>query len=228
MTGNTVLLFDIDGTLVSTGGAGRRAMEAAFALHTGRADACSHFSMAGMTDRLIVRRGLQAVGHTEDDAKIDSVIEAYLATLQAELGLATGYALMPGVRATLERVAATPGVAVGLGTGNVRRGAELKLRHGGIWDFFSYGGFGCDAEARDQVILAGARRGAAALGRPLDQCKVWVIGDTPLDVAAAHANGFKCLAVCTGGATRAELAACHPEILAQSLDDSVAYAVLNG
>lgn len=228
MASHTVLLFDIDGTLISTGGAGRRAMEAGFALHTGRPDACAGFSMAGLTDRLIVRRGLQQVGHAVDEAAIDRVLDAYLAALQTELASAEGYAVLPGVAAILQHVAILPGLAVGLGTGNVRRGAQLKLQHGNIWHHFGFGGFGCDAEARDRLILAGAQRGAQALGQALDQCKVWVIGDTPLDVAAAHANGFACLAVCTGGATRAELAACQPEVLLDSLADPQAYAVIAG
>jgi phosphoglycolate phosphatase-like HAD superfamily hydrolase len=90
------------------------------------------------------------------------------------------------------------GVAIGLGTGNVERGARIKLGRVGASDRFRFGGFGCDAEDRAELIGVGADRGAAMLGAPRSACRVVVIGDTPRDVAAAQANDAECIAVATG------------------------------
>lgn len=201
----TVFLFDIDGTLLLTGGAGRRAVEAAFALHTGRADACSGFSFGGMTDRAIVRAGLLAVGAAVTDVLIDAVIASYLTHLEAELGQSTGYQVMPGVHETIAALRIHAHCAIGLGTGNVRGGAQLKLRRGELWEHFDFGGFGCDDEDRTALLRVGAARGAARLGAELGDCRVVVIGDTLRDVAAAQGMAAECLAVETGGVSGAVL-----------------------
>jgi phosphoglycolate phosphatase-like HAD superfamily hydrolase len=88
--------------------------------------------------------------------------------------------------------------AVGLGTGNVREGARIKLSRAGLFERFSFGGFGCDAEDRAELLRIGAQRGAAQLSLPLSDCRVVVIGDTPKDIAAANAIGAECIAVGTG------------------------------
>lgn len=200
----TVLLFDIDGTLISTGGAGRRAIDRAFEEHVGRADACSRFSFSGMTDRAIIRLGLEAVGEAVDDARIDALIASYLAALTDEVTRTPPekYRVHAGMReavqAGLER-----GMAVGLGTGNVREGARIKLERVGLFSSFNFGGFGDDHELRPELIRRGAERGLAQLG--VAQARVVVIGDTPKDVDAARAIGAESLAVATGGFTREQL-----------------------
>lgn len=195
----TVFLFDIDGTLVLTGGAGRRAFERAFATLTGRRDACDGFSFAGMTDRGIARAGLAALGREVDEALIERLFELYLQALTEELALTHGYTIMPGVRELVAALARERGLAIGLGTGNLRRGAEAKLRHGSLWHLFGFGGFGCDHEERSELLRRGAERGAAQLGVPLSVCRVVVIGDTVRDVHAARAIGASCVGVETGG-----------------------------
>ena len=207
----TVLLFDIDGTLVSTGGAGRRAMVGAFASLHGKDDVFEGTSFAGMTDRAIVRQGLRrVVGEASEiaEAEIDRALDAYLTLLEAELAKADGYRVLPGVMALLESLHGTPDVAIGLGTGNVRRGAYAKLARGGLDATFSFGGFGCDAEDRVELLRAGARRGAEALGASLESCRVVVIGDTPKDVAAAKGIGARCIGVGTGSYSVADLTTC--------------------
>ena len=204
----TVLLFDIDGTLVSTGGAGRRAMVGAFASLHGRHDVFEGVSFAGMTDRAIARHGLRTVLHEITDVEIDRALETYLGLLEAELAKADGYRVLPGVVALLDSIRGEPDVAVGLGTGNVRRGAYAKLARGGLDGAFTFGGFGCDAEDRTELLRAGARRGAEALGVPLDRCRVVVIGDTPKDVSAAQGIGARCIGVGTGGYSPTALAGC--------------------
>lgn len=226
MTG-TILLFDIDGTLVSTGGAGRRAMVSAFVEITGRSDVFEGTSFAGMTDRAIARHGLRAAGLADAESDIDRALELYLERLEAEVAKSEGYRVLPGVAPLLDVLAREAGVAIGLGTGNVRRGARTKLARGAIHERFAFGGFGCDAEDRIELLRAGAVRGAAALGRPLPECRVVVIGDTPKDVHAALGLGAICVGVGTGGfppEKLVELGARHA--FSTLADDGVADALL--
>jgi phosphoglycolate phosphatase len=195
----TVLLFDIDGTLLLTGGAGRRAFERAFATMTGRGDACAGFSFGGMTDRAIAREGLLALGRAVEEALVERLFEHYLDALREELLRTQNYTVMPGVRELLAALSPHRHLALGLGTGNLRRGAEAKLRHGQLWDPFTFGGFGCDHEQRGELLRRGAERGAERLRSALDDCRVVVIGDTARDVAAAQQIGAECVAVETGG-----------------------------
>jgi len=222
----TVLLFDIDGTLIDTGGAGRRSMERAFERVTGRADACAHFSFDGMTDRAIVRRGLDALGMATDEPSIDRVLLAYLEALVAEVAASTRYTTHPGVDVVLERAAGRPHIALGLGTGNVRDGARIKLDRARLFDRFTFGGFGCDAEDRAELLHAGARRGADLLRRDLRDCRVVIIGDTPKDVAAALAIGAEALAVATGRFVAGELAAAGATFVCDNLLSPVASSML--
>ncbi len=221
----TVLLFDIDGTLIDAGGAGRRSMERAFGRVTGRPDACSHFGFDGMTDRAIVRRGLQAIGRPAEEADIDEVVDAYLAALAIEIASSPGYTTHPGVHEALEH-GERAGCAIGLGTGNVRRGAAIKLDRSGLFPRFAFGGFGCDHEDRAELIRVGAARGAERLGRALVECRVVVIGDTPKDVAAAIAIGAESLAVATGRYDLAALAAAGATAAFARLDEPGALAML--
>lgn len=195
----SVLLFDIDGTLVSTGGAGRRSIERAFQALYGRADACSHFGFDGMTDRAIARLGLMKLEVEPTEARIDAVLTKYVEVLHEEVRVTPDekYVVHPAVREVLDE-ALHLGHAVGLGTGNIREGARAKLERVALFTKFSFGGFGDDAEARPELIRAGAVRGAQALGVEPEKARVIVIGDTPRDVQAAQAIGARCLAVGTG------------------------------
>lgn len=193
----TVLLFDIDGTLVDTGGAGRRAMETAFHRVTGKAGPM-RFSFGGMTDRAIVRRALESADVVADDSAMDDVLECYLTVLRVELTSAAEYRVLPGVRALLAELTGIAGVAIGLGTGNVRLGANLKLAHAQLDASFSFGGFGCDSEDRATLLEVGAERGAEQLAESRHECRVVVIGDTLRDVEAARKIGAECFAVATG------------------------------
>jgi phosphoglycolate phosphatase len=201
----TVILFDIDGTILNTGGAGRRAFERAFAQVCGSDEGAKKFRFDGMTDRGIARRGLVELGLVPDEATIDALVAGYLQHLQDELPRTTGFVVYPAIREVTE-VLAKEGHAVGLGTGNVKAGAEAKLRVAGLWDLFAFGGFGCDAEDRAELLRAGARRGAERLGVSPEECRVVVVGDTVKDVDAALAIGAECIAVGTGGKALDELA----------------------
>ncbi|MEY4512945.1 MAG: hypothetical protein RLZZ450_5067 [Pseudomonadota bacterium] len=215
----TILLFDIDGTLLLTGGAGRRSFERAFKELTGRPDALSGFSFGGMTDRGIAREGLCALGREVDEALVDQLFVHYLAALADEL-VTSNYTIMPGVHDVLGSLKDRSGVAVGLGTGNLRRGAEAKLQKGGLWESFGFGGFGCDHEERSELLRKGAERGAASLDCTLSECRVVVIGDTVRDVTAAHAIGAICVGVETGGVSRDVLSAAGAHVVYKDLTES--------
>ncbi|RKH58836.1 HAD family hydrolase [Corallococcus llansteffanensis] len=199
----TVLLFDIDGTLVTTGGAGRRSMSLAFERLHQRRDACDSFSMSGMTDRAIVRKGLSTIGVPVSEDAISAVIDSYIAHLGEEVPKVDEreYRLHPGMREAVLEARSRTGFAVGLGTGNVRAGARVKLERVRIHDQFAFGGFGCDFEDRVALIRHGAQAGAAQLGQPLEACRVVIIGDTPKDVAAAKGIGAETIGVGTGNFT---------------------------
>ena len=205
MASRVVLLFDLDGTLVLTGGAGRRAMEAAFRAVCGASDVLATFSFGGMTDRLIVRTALRGIGHPDDPTTVQRVLDTYLEHLPDEVARSPQYRVLPGVAELVRSLHGVGGIALGLGTGNIREGAMTKLARGGLDGFFSFGGFGCDHEDRALLLRAGAERGAAALGAPLDDCRVVVIGDTPRDVSAAREMGARCVGVGTGGHAPEEL-----------------------
>lgn len=225
----TVLLFDIDGTLITTGGAARTALETALARLLGVAEFSAAFSFGGMTDRAIMRRALSQGGVVVDDRAIDEAIALYLGLLDTELARAPRYEVHAGVVPVLDRVLERDGFAVGLGTGNVERGARIKLDRVGLNPYFAFGGFGCDAECRPTLIRRGAERGAERLGRTLDECRIVVIGDTSRDVHAAHENGFECVAVATGGEAADALTDAGSEWLFHTLaDDGAADAIVNG
>jgi len=222
------VLFDVDGTLITTGGTGRRALERAFERVHGRGDACEHFSFAGMTDRAIFREGLATIGARCTVEEIDRLLESYLAHLAEEVARAPVYAVHPGIVEALDSLRTRDHVALGLGTGNVEAGARTKLERVDLNRYFAFGGFGCDAEPREDLIRVGAERGAARLGLPLDACRLVIVGDTPKDVAAAHANGGACVAVATGGASLEDLIAAGGDVVCRDLTEPAARAALFG
>jgi len=227
----TVLLFDVDGTLVTTCGAGRRAVERAFELRHGTKEVLS-FSFGGMTDKAIVRNGLLALGRPfASEAALSEEMEAtlafYLIVLSEEIARAR-VRIHDGMERVLDLADARPHVALGLGTGNIRRGAEIKLGCVGIYHRFAFGGFGDDSIDRPTLLMIGARRGAERLGVPIEDCRIVVIGDTPKDVAAAKAIGADAIAVATGMHDLAELQDCDPTAAFATLADGGAEAALFG
>src|SRR6185295_19747753 len=179
----TIVLWDIDNTLLYTGGAGSLGMARAFADLYGIDDAFGRVEFSGRTDTAIFTDAALAAGIAEGDLgrEMPRFCDAYIPHLERALGEVTGGRLMPGVAELLAALVDRDGVMMGLGTGNFRRGGELKLRHFGIDGHFPgfAGGFGEDAHARDAVIRIGIERVAAG-GRNGD--RVVVIGDTPHDV----------------------------------------------
>ena len=227
-----VYLFDVDGTLVSAGGAGRRAFERAVGDHCEPPDGkLGALRLDGMTDRLIVRETLRLLGRPFDAALCDVLLARYVEHLRAEIH-GPGYAVLPGVVDALEALRARGGL-VALCTGNVVEGARLKLARGGLDRYFDWGasavcGFAADGEEREHVVRAALARASARIGRPVAPREALVIGDTPRDVAAAHAVGIPVLGVATGRYAEAELRAAGADHVAASLADACARRVLLG
>ena len=220
---STIVLWDIDNTLLYTGGAGSRAMARAFVELYGTADAFNRIEFSGRTDTAIFFDAARAHGLPEAELMFerDRFREAYVPHLRATLVESDGSGgLMPGVRDLLDELSRQDGVRLGLGTGNFRGGGELKLRHYGVANYFPgmLGGFGEDSESRDAVIATAIER--MSNGRRPE--RVVVIGDTPHDVSAARANGAFALAVATGHNDAAELAARGADVVMAYLSDTAA------
>ena len=226
-----LLLFDIDGTLILTGGAGSRAMARAFLATHGLEDALKTVDLAGRTDRIIMRDALTQAGRDHEDVDLDEFREAYCAALREEIQKpGTGRrGLLPGVKPLLEQLATRDDVRLALLTGNFRASAEIKLAAFGVWDYFSWGAFADDAIERDDLIRIAHARHETEHGRPIDAERVVVIGDTPHDIRCARAGGAKAVAVATGNYDLATLERHQPDVLFKDLSetDAVLRALLD-
>jgi phosphoglycolate phosphatase-like HAD superfamily hydrolase len=212
------LLFDIDGTLIRTHGAGKAAMEGALRTAFGVTHINDTVPYSGRTDRAIGRDLLTVHGLEPSPENVHTLTETYLNLLPAELDRLGGE-VCRGVQAVIEATHRRPDVLLGLLTGNVRRGAATKLGHFRLWDFFPVGGFGDEHFDRDDVARSAVRSAEGHLGRAVDPNSVWVIGDTPLDISCARAVGAKVAAVATGWHAHDELAAHNADLLLHDLGD---------
>lgn len=206
-----LVLFDIDGTLVHTGGAGVRAFGRAFATEFGLTHGTERMRFAGRTDSGLVREFLASHGVAATPENLRRFFDAYVFWLDHHLHELAG-GTCPGVREWLaELTALSEPPLLGLLTGNIRLGAQIKLRHYGLWEPFATGGFGDDHEDRNEIARIAHTRGSRRIGRELRGEEILVIGDTPLDIACGRAIGARCLAVATGGAKLDELQAHRPD-----------------
>jgi phosphoglycolate phosphatase-like HAD superfamily hydrolase len=223
-------LFDIDGTLLRAGGAGRRAFTMAMEDFTGPVvEPVAAMKFDGMTDRMIVREALALTGRGWDPALAEAILARYLEHLPGQLD-SPAFRVLPGAAETLSQLEAR-GAALGLCTGNLALGARLKLRHAGLEAHFDWSpaglhGFAEDGEARALLVAAAVARVGAALGRPVAPSEVLIIGDTPRDVSAAREVGCAVLCVATGNFDATALGACRPDGLAESLQHAEARRLL--
>ena len=206
-----LVLFDIDGTLVHTGGAGVKAFAKAFHSEFGIADGTERLKFAGRTDVSLVREFF-VLHQIEPSLKnFDRFFGAYLDWLAKLIPDCNGGACV-GVMEFYDQLKALPEPPlIGLLTGNIKKGAQIKLSRFNLWDKFAFGGFADDHEERPRIAAAAVHRGSELLGRELSGEEVVVIGDTPLDIHCGRAVGAKVLAVATGGAKLEELQAHHPD-----------------
>ena len=218
-----LVLFDIDGTILLTSGAGRRAIVTAIAEEVGDSAAMSRVRFDGKTDPQIVAELLAAAGHHDAPSpdRVESICRRYVELLATELHRPTTHtSLMPGIPGLLDRLE-EEGVVLGLLTGNVARGAELKLRSGGIDpERFRVGAYGSDAAHRPELPPIAAKRAARFFGREPTGQEVVIIGDTPADIACGTCIDARAVAVATGGYSVADLAACGPHAVFEDLSDT--------
>ena len=203
-----LLLWDVDLTLISTGGAGIRGLDRAFSEVFGWPDAMDQVHPQGKTDPAIIREVCVKHG-IEGDGDIPGAVESILACYPdylAEAVIASeGYQVLPGVLEILDALSSRDDVVLGLATGNIEEGARIKLDRGGLNPYFPFGGFGQISEHRVDVVREAARRGEEWMGRAFASDEVYVIGDTPNDVEAGRAAGFQTVAVATGSHDREQL-----------------------
>lgn len=193
-----IILFDIDGTLLS-GGPAKNAFIEAMVETYGTAGDADGVSFAGKTDPQIARQLLSGVGMDDEDIEkgFDDLWGRYLAYLEVRLP-GDPVRVLPGVGALLDVLAEHDDVGVGLLTGNILGGARLKLGSGGLWDHFGFGSYGSDHEERDELPAIAVDRARQLFGSAVTAEGTIVVGDTPRDVACGKAGGTRTLAVATG------------------------------
>ena len=219
-----LVLFDVDGTILLTAGAGRRAIFATLIEEVADVSALDQIRFDGKTDPEIVAELLAAAGQPEarESPRVRRLCERYVSHLARELRLPTAQTtVMPGVLPLLDRLQREVSAVLGLLTGNVAAGAALKLRSGGIdpaW--FPVGAFGSDAAYRHELPPIAARRAQPIFGRIPSGAEVVIIGDTPADIGCGAGIAARTVAVATGSFSVAELSACGPHAAFQDLSDT--------
>lgn len=211
-----VLLFDIDGTLISTGGAGLNALRATMREEFGIAEP-NDVPVSGRTDRGIARDLFRAHELAETEDHWQRFLDSYLRHLADQLPRTRGRVL-PGVAQLLDALQGLERVRLGLLTGNVQAGARLKLRHYGLEDYFAFGGFGDRHADRDSVAAEALDASRVHLPAETQPDRVWVIGDTPMDITCARSISARCVAVATGSFPREALEAYSPDLAVDNLD----------
>jgi phosphoglycolate phosphatase len=223
-----LILFDIDGTLILTGGAGLRAMNSALEEVLGHDDGLNGIPIAGRTDRAILAEAVAGVNRELDLPLLDQLRDRYLANLTLEIerpgrGLK---GVMPGINELLSTLEGRDDTFVGLLTGNFEEGARIKLSHFNLWRYFKCGAFGGDSADRNALVpFALSRARVCGLPRIAPQ-DVLVVGDTPHDIACAHAAAATPIGVATGGYSVAQLRESGAEIVFQDLSDTEAFVRL--
>ncbi len=218
-----IVLFDIDGTLLNTGGAGHEAFKLAMADQFGIAE-LGKVPFSGRTDRAIVADLFSMHGVDNTPENWQRFVGSYIDGLRHVLPKCQGHVL-PGVGGLLEELDRRDNVAIGLVTGNVREGAWLKLAHYNLADYFPFGGFGDRHSERADVAAEALAAALQHLSCEVDGNTVYVIGDTPADVRCGRSIGAKVVAVATGLPDTEALAAAKPDVLLDDLADPS--AVLN-
>jgi phosphoglycolate phosphatase-like HAD superfamily hydrolase len=213
-----LLLFDIDGTLIHSGGAGVHALKLAFTERFGIADDLHDIEIAGMTDLGIVASILKKHQIPVTNENVSAFLDSYVHFLSLELPRREGK-LLPGVLELLERLKSRTHLVLALLTGNVSRGAQLKLEHYGVWHFFEFGAFADDHQDRNRLGRFARARALEKHGREFSATEIDVIGDTPRDIACGKAFGARTIAVATGTWTREQLAKHQPDFLIDDLSD---------
>lgn len=213
-----LFLFDIDGTLIASGGAGEKALTLAIKERFGANDSLEGIEIAGRTDTGIARRIFERYGVEPNTENLTGFLDCYLRHLETRLPATKG-GVLPGILQLLEELKKRPAVAVALLTGNIRAGAKLKLTHYGVWHFFEFGAFADDHHNRNRLGKFAQDRARETHGAPFAPDQIFVLGDTPHDIDCGKAFGAKTVAIATGRYSVEELRAHRPDFLFQDLSN---------
>jgi phosphoglycolate phosphatase-like HAD superfamily hydrolase len=220
------LLFDIDGTLIITGGAGARSWRLAFDELYGIPADIGQFTDIGMTDPDVGRKTFEAVlGRKPERHEFARLLERRLHYLRRTVTESERYRVLPGVEDLLLGLV-DEGYLLGLITGNLEAAAHIKLHRARLNRFFSFGGYGSDSNDRAEITRIALRRGSLVYGEHLGLDRCLVIGDTPHDVAGAHAAGVACVGVATHKYNSAQLAEAKADWVIESFEDGLPHEAL--
>ena len=215
------ILFDIDGTLITTGGAGAVAWRLAFEELYGIPADIGMFSDAGMTDPEVGRKTFAAViGHDPEPRELARVMAIRLKYLPQAVAESTGYRVLDGVEELLPRLV-EEGYLLGLTTGGTDSAAHIKLARANLARWFTFGGYGSDSTDRTELTRKAIGRAGMLLGIELDPQQALVVGDTPLDIAAAHGAGAVAVGVASGHFSAEQLRAAGADIVLETLREPV-------
>jgi phosphoglycolate phosphatase len=223
MAGRTTeaVLFDIDGTLIESGGASDRAWHRAFEELHGADVQISKVTGKGVPDPAVGRQAFEAViGREPSTEEMAKLMAKRLAYLPEEVANSTGYRVMPGVEELLDRLI-DAGVLLGLTSGNVEAAAHIKLARANLNRFFSFGGYGSDSPDRTELTKRALERAEVVFGRKLDPSRLFSVGDTPRDVEAGHGAGIRVVGVATGNFSVEQLREAGADATVSSLRDGL-------
>jgi phosphoglycolate phosphatase-like HAD superfamily hydrolase len=213
------VLFDIDGTLINSGGAGAESWRRAFDELYGIPADIGDYTDNGMTDPEVGRLTFtRVIGHAPSGEEMSRLMAKRASYLKATVAESEGYRVLPGVKEVLLRLR-TEGVLLGLTTGGTEEAGRIKLERGGLNEYFAFGGYGSDSEDRAELTRCAVARAAERLGHALAREQVMVVGDTVHDIAAALAAGATPVGVATGHFTAEQLRQAGGEIVLNSLEE---------
>jgi phosphoglycolate phosphatase len=216
-----ILLFDIDGTLVSTGGAGAVAWKRAFEELYGIPADIGQYTDAGMTDPDVGARTFEAViGREPTPHELAQLVQRRLEHLPDAVAESTGYRVLPGVPERLQQLSRA-GHLLGIITGNGDGAAHIKLARGDLNRWFTFGAYASAGLDRPGIVRQAIQRGEGMLGRDVPNTEIYVIGDTPLDISAAHANGCTAIGVATGKYDSAALREAGADHVLETLEEEL-------
>jgi phosphoglycolate phosphatase len=218
------LLFDIDGTLIRSAGAGKRAMERSFETVYGIQNGLRDIQMMGRTDPSILDEAIQLFHLDESQSKKDRFRDLYFKLLAEEIDIdRPGKKICAGVYSLLKRLEQRKDTLIGLLTGNWRRSGLIKLRHFGIDTFFKTGAFADDSPIRNDLPNIAITRAEKLIGKSVSKEHVFIIGDTPLDIQCARPSGVKTVAVATGVHTMDQLTDEQPDFCFNDFGDNESF-----
>jgi phosphoglycolate phosphatase-like HAD superfamily hydrolase len=222
MPGRTqAVLFDIDGTLIESGGASDRAWHRAFEELHGVDVQISKVTGKGVPDPAVGRQAFEAViGREPSDEEMAKLMALRLKYLPEEVDGSKGYRTMPAVEQTLDGLI-DDGFLLGVTTGNVEAAAHIKLSRANLNRYFSFGGYGSDSPDRTELTKRALERGGVVFGKPLELDRVFAVGDTPRDVEAGHGAGIRVTGVGTGKFTAEQLTEAGADAAIDSLADGL-------